>query len=262
MNKLGFSLILICCLIISCTDQTERTTALVNVFLIDAPGDFDEVWVEVLGVEVQATGTRGQDNADPKFFPNEVVDKKVNVAALVGESQYLVGRGELPAGNITGLTLKLGADNFIKKGGERTNLNLADDSPSVSFSLSMEPGLSLDVFIDFEVYRSIFEGEGDNLELVPRLRAFSSLNTGSISGSIRPQNQRAVLYAVQGRDTVASTGVVANSGDFRLRGLSGNYRLIIQPLNPDFFSDTLNNVNVGPRQTTQVGNVTLRPRGE
>ncbi|PRY85936.1 DUF4382 domain-containing protein [Mongoliibacter ruber] len=260
MNKLLLPLIFAILLFSGCSSDTERTTALVNVFLIDAPGDFDEVWVEVLGVEVQAIGTRGQDNADPKFFPNDQVIKLVNVAALVGGNQFLIGRGELPAGSITGLTLKLGNNNFALADEERTNLTLSEDSPSIDLNLTLDPGLSIDVFIDFELYRSIHSGAGDIVELRPKLRAFSSLNTGRISGSIRPQSEKVVLYAIQNRDTVASTGTVENSGDFQIRGLSGNFRVIVQPLDPAFLSDTLNNVNVGPRQTTQVGNITLRPR--
>lgn len=166
----------------------------------------------------------------------------------------------MPAGNITGVTLKLGTDNYALTGGARTNFTLADDSPSVDLNLSLDPALSIDVFIDFDVSRSIQTGLGNTSELRPKLRAFSSLNTGKISGSIRPQSEKAIIYAIQSRDTIASTGTVRNTGNFQLRGLSGNYRVIVQPLNPEFFSDTLNNVNVGPRQTTQVGNITLRPR--
>lgn len=262
MNKLITLPLIILLLFSGCSSDTERTNTLVNVFIVGAPANFDEVWVEVLGVEVQSVGTRGQDNADPKFFPNDQVIKRINVGALVGESQFLIGRGEIPSGSINNITLKLGDDNFTITEGERTNLVLIEDSPSVDLSLTVDPGLSIDVFIDFEVFRSIRTGEGSNLELSPKIRAFSSLNTGKISGGIRPQTEKVILFAVQSRDTVAATGTVQNSGNFQFRGLSGNYRVIVQPLNQAFLSDTLNNVNVGPRQTTQVGNITLRPRGE
>jgi hypothetical protein len=260
VNKLTLLLISVL-LFSSCTDASERSTGLVNVFLIDAPGDFDQVWVEVLGVELKTIGTRGQDNADAKFFPNDQLIKRVNVAALINTNSFLIGRGELSSGSIVEMELKLGTDNYVIRDGERTNLVLDEGADlSLLLNTALDPGISLDMFIDFDIYRSIIQGEGNSLVLRPRLRAFSSLNTGNIAGGLRPLGEKAIIYAIQNRDTIASTGVDEGTGNFRIRGVNGNYRITIQPLNADFLGDTVNNVNAAPRQTTELGNLTLRPR--
>ncbi|MCS4433744.1 DUF4382 domain-containing protein [Aquiflexum gelatinilyticum] len=243
----------------------ERSTALVNVFVIDAPGDFEEVWVEILGVEVKTTGTRGQDNANPIFFENVQSNKQVNLSSLILDKQFLVGRGELLVGAITELTLKLGTNHYVVIDGARIPLvieNIENQNPSLTVNYPLDPGISYDIFIDFEVFRSITASPNpaNGFVLKPKLRSFTRVDTGEIAGSILPLKENAVVYAIQGQDTVSSTAIELSTGKFKLRGILGNHTVSIIPFNSAFQSETITNVRVESRKITQINEITLRPK--
>lgn len=258
-------MILICSLFLSCVTDGERNTALVNVFVIDGPGDFDEVWVEILGVEVKTTGTRGQDNAAPIFLENVQGNQQVNLSNLILGRQFLVGRGEFLVGAVTELTLRLGTDNYVVIDEERFPLVLENgeaQNPSLTVNYALDPGYSYDIFIDFEVFSAITASPNpaNGFVLKPKFRSFSRADTGEIAGSILPVNENAIVYAIQGKDTVSSTAVDLTSGRFKLRGILGSHTVSILPFNTRYQSESIPNVNVESRKITQINRITLRPK--
>jgi hypothetical protein len=252
---------------VSCTEDNIGNRALLNIFIIGSPGEFDEVWLEILGAEVKTTGTRGSDNAAPVFLPNIQGDKRVNVGGLVASSQFLVGRGEFQEGAIIEITLKFGNDNFVIAGGERIPLTFespTSSSPTFSVNFPLTGGISHDLFIDFNTFNSIQINQGPEISLTldPVLRVFSSLNAGTISGNLQPTGQRAAILAVLDDKIGASTETLRTSGNFSLRGLEEDslYRVFIFPFNDAYLPDTLDSVSVTIWNTTQLGNINLRLR--
>jgi hypothetical protein len=255
-------ILLLLSLNLGCSGTEERSTALVNVFLVGTPGFFEEVGIEILGVEVKVTGTRGQDNAEAVFLPNLQADQQANLSTLVNTGQYLIGRGEFLAGAITELKLKLGNDNFLIFGGDRLVPRFSDPSaenPVMPVSIPLDGGISHDVFIDFNTLESILFTGGSQGEfiLAPDFRAFTSLNTGDIAGIIRPQGIKSFILAIRDLDTLAST-TQNPQGNFLLRGLVGEYSVLIFPFSNEFLPDTVNNVMVEPRRRTQLEEINLR----
>jgi hypothetical protein len=254
-------------LFMACTEDNIGNRALVNIFIIGSPGEFNEVWLEILGAEVKTTGTRGSDNATPVFLPNIQGDKRVNVGGLVGTSQYLVGRGEFSEGAIIEMTLKLGTDNFVLAGGVRYPLNFASSesaNSTLTVNIPLTGGISHDIFFDFETFPSIQVNQGPEISLTldPVLRTFTSLNSGNISGNVLPTGQRAAILAVLQGEIGASTETLSNSGNFSLRGLKEDslYTVYIFPFNNAYLPDTLDSVAVNVWKTTQLGNINLRFR--
>jgi hypothetical protein len=244
-------------LMAGCASESSRSNALINVFLVDAPGDYDEVLVEVLGVEV--VGDEG--SAD---FPFIQADRRVNLTQLIGGERVMIGRGEFPAGNLTQIRLKLGNAHSLVQRGVRADLRQrgSDTDPVIDVDMEIIGGLSYDLYIDFDVQRSVRlipTSGGNTFELVPRLRAFTRDQTGDIAGTILPQGSgRSVVYALQGFDTVATTSTTA-SGRFVLNGIFGETRISVVPFNRDL-RDTIFSKSVLPRRTVQVGNINLQPR--
>ncbi len=260
-NKLLFILTLIV-LTSGCSETGERSTALVNVFLIGTPGFFDEVGIEVLGVEVKTTGTRGQDNSDAVFIPNPQVNQQARLSSLVNTGQYLIGRSEFLVGAIIELTLRLGDDNFVQVGNQTASLGFNEEAsrnPVITVNIPLDGGISHDVFIDFNTLSSITFTTGAQpiFTLDPKFRAFGSLDNGEISGIIRPQALKCLLLAIQNSDTLANT-TPDSRGNFLIRGLEGEFTLSILPFSNDFLADTIQNIVVEPRQRTQLGEITLR----
>lgn len=250
-------------LFFACTSESNRNQALINVFLVDAPGDFESAIIEILGVEVTITGGRTGEGSQTFFLPNVAANRQVNVSALIGGEQFLIGRDEVPVGQVTEMKLLLGMNNLVRR--EGASIPLRFRSPGmqevgVQTNFVLTPGISHDLFIDFDVQRSITGRPGEEFFINPVIRAFSSSNTGTVSGTIRPAGQQAVLYAIQNRDTLTSTVSIGSSGLFQLRGLSGTFTIGIVPFTNTLRTDSLVNIVVTPQTVTQAGTINLQPR--
>ncbi|MCH7409572.1 DUF4382 domain-containing protein [Belliella sp. DSM 111904] len=247
----------------SCTSDQERTKSLVNVFLVDAPADIDALWVEVLGVDLQTAAFGDNANGESQYFPYEAGNKRVDIAQLVGDQELLIGRGEVNSGTLQRLTLRLGAEKYVMKNDVRTDLTLnseQEEGLSIDVDFTLRPGISHDIYIDFDILNSLMQNGTSDFTFSPKLRAFSKANTGEITGVLRPTGQNAYLYAVQQRDSI-STGVnFRGSGGFRFKGLEGTYTVFVIPKDNSFLADTIRTVIVQSQQTTDLGNITLRPR--
>jgi len=211
----------------SCYGDDERENGLVNIFLVDAPGDFDEVFVEVLGVEViPATG-------EPIFFEYIPANKMVNVANLVGEVALLVGRGRIPIGVMSQMTLVLGDELYIQRAGERDNMAFASpDNRRISFDTEFEivGGVSYDLYIDIDLARSVTRIGGVYV-FNPVARNFSNMGRGVLTGTVNPPAARPFIFAFSDTDTL--TTLPNAEGRYFFRGMNrGNYRIWIQPRAP------------------------------
>ncbi|ERM83772.1 hypothetical protein P872_01800 [Rhodonellum psychrophilum GCM71 = DSM 17998] len=259
-NKL-LSIFILFFLFNSCTtEDAERSKALVNIYLVDSTVSFEEIWVELLGVEVQVTGTRGQDNANPEFLPYTPSEKKVNLSALLAGNQLLVGRGEFMLGAITKMTLKLGTDNYILRKGVRTPLVFKDSegaSPSVSGNFNLSPGISHDYYLDLNLDPSAAAGSGINRTINPKIQAFSKLETGEIGGTLVPRGLKAILFAIQNSDTIRTSVDSLDAGKFLFRGLNGKYFLLIHPTDVSYKQVKVDSVLAVPGKSTALGTITL-----
>ena len=262
------NLLLICFLFcfFSCSDETDRSKGLVNVFLIGSGGEFSQIWLEVLGVEIRTVGSRGAENPESVFLPNTQVDKRVNIASLTANSQFLVGRGEFSENPITEIILRLGDDNFVFIGNERFPLQLSGEgaaNPRLSVNFSVSRGISHDLFLDFDPIRSfvISPGLEPRIELIPFIRPFMSLDRGRANGTISPANQRVTILTFdESGEWITTTETQPPSGNFSIRGLEEKrmYKIFIFPFNESYLPDTLDSVRVNVREITTLGTINLR----
>ncbi|WP_245889535.1 DUF4382 domain-containing protein [Cecembia rubra] len=269
MKKTSFILFVFLFSLFSCSNEDlDRSNGLVNVFIIGSPGEFEEIWLEIIGAEVKTTGGRGTDNTDPVFLPNTQTEKKVNIAGLTASSQFLIGRAEFSEGNIIEIKLLLGEDNFVVFGGQNFPLILNSEEamkPKLLVNYTIRGGISHDIFLDFDAFRSfqISNGLEPRISLTPEIRSFLSLNTGRASGSISPANQRVAIITADENDLILSTtSSQAPSGNFSLRGLEAGklYKTYIIPFNQAYLPDTLDSVRVNAIQNKQLGTINLRLR--
>lgn len=225
----------------SCADRSEGTgMALVNVRLVDAPGDFDEAWIEVLGVEIGQAKDRGSNDEQWTFIEYQQPNQKVDVSKLVGGGVLLIGRVELSANTISGLRLILGDDHHLVKEGKNMSLSFestAAGTVELETDFRLEGSYSYDIYLDFDLDQSIHRtSDSSAFTLSPRVRSFVLAETASIEGRILPTDARPILYAIQGTDTI--TTMTSAQGEYLFRGLGeGEYTLVVRPRPP--YLDTL-----------------------
>lgn len=192
----------------ACEDASLENRSLVNILLIDAPGDFDEVWIEVLGVDVLPSGARGSaDNASWVDIPYETASNSVRISDLVNDQRLLIGRAEIQSGTISRIRLRLGEEMYLVN--DETRIDLMPSSNletllDIEVSIDLQAGLSYDLYIDFDLAQSIQSSPGDQFQLIPEIRAFVTDQTASISGTVLPRNIRPHIFAISDTDTFAT----------------------------------------------------------
>ncbi len=243
--------------------------ARVNFFLVDAPGDFDEVWVEVLAVRLKMDDnslddddTQGDDDDNYDSWQEvsyEGETQMVNLLDLTGANSLLLGTEDFDEGEIDQIRLILGTNNYVVKDGVESDLKTPSAQQSglkIKIDQELEAGQTYDLIIDFDVAKSIVvAGNSGNINLKPVLRAYLQEAAG-ISGQIMPlEAQMIEVTAMDGDDTY--TTYVDENGNFKIQGLdAGTYSLVITP-NELYVPVQIDGIMVEDGEMTVVEPITL-----
>jgi hypothetical protein len=267
-----FMLALIAVVGFSCnnSDDLDAGSAKVNFYLVDAPGDFDEVWIEVIALRVKANDNDSSndlnDDSDESSWveiPYEDGSRYVNLLALTGENSLLLGTETFPEGKIEQLRLVLGSDNYVVKGGKRSELKTPSAQQSglkIKLDESIDGGRSYDIVIDFDVEKSIVvAGNSGNIILKPVLRAYVTEATSGIMGQVFPKEAQFVAVKAMKGDNVYNTGVDEN-GNFKIQGMDdGVYTLTFTP-NEAYKGKEIGGVLVEEGKIKTMDPITLLPK--
>ena len=155
----------------------------ISVHLMDAPGDYQEVNVDVQ--EIQINGPGGWTSLG-------TVDKVIDLLHYTnGLTTTLVNEFGVEAGHYTQLRMILGSRNTLKlQDGSVVDLKVPSGMQSgikLNVNFDVEPGTTKDVFIDFDAHRSVFvhqAGMSDQYILRPVVFCYAEVVTGSISGTV------------------------------------------------------------------------------
>lgn len=233
---------------VACSNDDETPNggnARVNFYLVDAPGDFDEVWIEVLAIRVKAEDDSMDDDAqgndddddgnesDWIEIPYDEASPYVNLMDLTGENSLFIGSEDFPAGEIDQLRLVLGDDNYVVKDGVRSDLKTPSAQQSglkIKVDEDIEGGMSYNLVIDFDVAKSIVvAGNSGNINLKPVLRAYLEEAASGVMGQVFPTEAQPVSVNAQKGDDSYNTFVDEN-GNFKILGMDdGVYTLTFTP---------------------------------
>jgi len=213
-------------------DNQSDAIAKVNVYLIDAPAPYDEVWIEVLGVEILPKGKNEDNGSSWISLDHEGEDKKLDLLSLVGDNPFYFGEIEVPAGEISQIRLLLGDNNYIMDGEQRIDLTTPSAQQSglkLKIDKPLSAGISYDLVIDFDASKSIVKaGNSGQYILKPVLRVIAEASA-TIEGTVLPLEASIIqVSAIINEDTVGT--FTDENGMFMIRGLkSGTYSLLIEP---------------------------------
>ena len=259
-------LVLIAVVGVSCSNNDEIPAgfAKVNFYLVDAPGDFDQVWIEVIGLRVK-TGDIKDDSDESSWveIPFEEGSRYVNLMDLTGENSQLLGTEIFPQGQIDQLRLVLGPDNYVVKSGKRTNLQTPSAQQSglkIKVDKGIQGGRIYDLVIDFDVEKSIVvSGNLGNIILKPVLRAYSKETASGIKGQVFPKEAQPVAVKATKGDKEYNTSVDKN-GNFNIQGIDdGVYKLTFTP-KATFNGKVIEGVLVEDGKMKIIDPITLLPK--
>ncbi|MCP4311795.1 MAG: DUF4382 domain-containing protein [Bacteroidetes bacterium] len=228
-----------------CSDMNTEGQADVQFRLTDMPGEYQQVNIEVLAVEVKVNDTLIEMTTNQGIF---------NLLEFVNGKDTLLADDLLPAGFISQIRLVLGEDNTVMIDSMLHDLKTPSAQQSgLKLQVHEEfiAGESYSYIIDFVVEKSIVNTGNGKYILKPVLRVFTEAVTGSIQGVVSPVRARPLVMALIDDDTV-STYADTISGAFMIRGLAeGSYDVEFSPV--EGFRDTLiSGLSVSSGQTTEM----------
>lgn len=257
-------LFMILLLISSCevfNDSPFSSQAKVSFRLVDAPGDYDEVWIEVMALRVKVDYKGGNMDDNDDTWKEIVLEhpQMVNLLDLTGGKSLLLGTDYFPEGEIDQIRLILGQNNYLVNDGEEISLKTPSAQQSglkIKVGQAIRGGESYDLIIDFDAAKSIVTaGNSGNVILKPVLRAYLE-ETQGIRGQVFPLEAQPVQVTITGQGFEINT-FVDKSGNYSVMGLApGTYSIAFTP-KVGFLPKTLSGVSVADDEVTTSNAVTL-----
>lgn len=246
----------------SCSNNGDGSqTSRISVRMSDAPGDYDEVNVDVLDVMIKSNS-----NTDDQGWTSigNITPGIYNLLDLTGGVNVMLADNNVPSGDLGQIRLVLGDRNTVVKDGVTYPLNTPSAQQSglkLQVNQTLLEGATYEFLLDFDVEHSVVvqAGASEIYNLHPVIRVTTNATSGVIKGAISPN---LVGFQVLASVQVGSTTVSAyanEQGLFQLNGVpAGTYTVT---LTPDLASGkaikTVAGVVVVNGVVTDMGNITL-----
>ena len=278
--NLSFKSLLVATLIsvglVSCNDDdsdgSSSEIANLSIRMTDAPGDYDAVFIDVQGIEIQLEADDDLDATDDDATEGSewVTVEDVNTGIydlleLTGGVSQLLADTEVEAGYVGQMRLILGPDNTVVVDGETKALNTPSAQQSglkLQLNQRLEGGENYAFLLDFDVDQSIVETGNGGYNLKPVIRLSAEANAGMVVGTtVVPA---ALSSDVQSLVVLNGNGITVSAytnsdGDFALNGVpAGTYDVKITPqISSGLTVYTVSDVEVRPNETTDLGEIEL-----
>ena len=251
-----------------------------SLYLTDGPGFFDHVYIDIRSVKVlvdTSKDTRRHDNDDwdhhgedehgkDSSFVWESLNIKPGVYDILkfrNGADTLLASSNITKGDIRLIKIEIGTNNSLVKDSITYPVYLPSNAKNyILIKLRgdeeferYEAGKKR-LWIDFDVARSIFQGNDNRFYLRPVFHFFVVSTTGHLSGRVKPSEAKAVITVYNATDTAYA--LPNNEGYFKLRGLKdGSYSVFFNASN-GYIDTTLRKVVVKAPGETNVGTIILR----
>lgn len=234
--------------------KSDLSTTTLEVRLTDGPGDYEEVNIDIQGVEVHT------DGGDPAtgWKPLTITAGVYNLLKLTDGIDTLLGKTELPSGHIEQIRLKLGNNNSVKSLGQTSVLNTPSAQQSglkLVINTNLQEGITYKLLLDFDAARSVVSTGSGKFNLKPVIRTMAQATSGAIKGVVAPVDAAPAIFVLSGTDTVATSFADQATGKFLLKGLSaGTYTMEWMP-KAGYAPKEKTGVNVTIGSVTDLGTV-------
>ncbi|QLE01329.1 DUF4382 domain-containing protein [Galbibacter sp. BG1] len=251
-------------LVASCSDDDNGNDmpsddmARVMVKLVDAPGDYEKVNVDIQDVLIN----RSDDEEGGWESIGEIEAGVYDLLELTGGASVVLADNEIPEGEIKQMRLVLGDENSVVVDGEEFAL----DTPSAQQSglklkfddAQIEGGYTYEITLDFDAEKSVVSaGNSGKYILKPVINASTEVNSGKIMGAVTPTDYQVLAWVVADQDTI--TTYTDDEGIFVLNGVpAGTYDVMLTPEEESGLANaTVEGVVVENGAVADVGTVEL-----
>ena len=239
-------------MLVSCSDDPKN--ARLEVWLTDAPGDYDEVNIDIQGVQVHSES--GEQSSGWKSL--NVNTGVYDLLQLTNGLDTLLGVIELPAGKISQIRLVLGDNNTLVIGDDVYDLATPSSQQSglkLNVHADLIEGITYQMTLDFDAAKSVVKTGDGTYILKPVIRTISTATSGAIDGKVTIPASSPAVWAVMGSDSIESAFADSVTGMFLLRGLpEGTYSVLFSP-DSGYVIDPINDVEVTIGNVTHLGDV-------
>ncbi|WP_372794335.1 DUF4382 domain-containing protein [Lutibacter sp.] len=256
-----------------CANDNESNTASVQLKLVDAPGDYSEVNVEIVDIQYNNSDN---ESGWVSFGTPEDYPINVDLTTLIAGNSLLLTDQIIPSGMLKQIRLVLGDGNTLKIEGQAEMMALSTPSAmqsglKLNMNTTLEPGFSYTFILDWDVQNSIVMTGAGMYNLKPVIRVNAEVNSGSIEGNVSGEFlvdglsainnlEKAIVQVYTAGDVFVTNSETNADGDFLIQGLAaGDYKLKI--VNQDAYDDyesTLITVETG-KVTTFASIVLMIP---
>ena len=253
-------LMLLTVLVLSCVDSENGSgKAHLVVRLTDAPGDYQQVNIDIQDVQVNT------DADSMGWISLDINEGVYDLLKLRNGLDTLLGEADLPAGRISQVRLILGSENTVMVDSMMYDLATPSAQQSglkVQVHANLEEGGDYEILLDFDAARSVLWKGNGNYQLKPVIRAIVKQtggveDDGAIQGTVSPAASNPAVHVIQGLDTVSTMS--DSTGGFFVGDLApGTYRIVFVPA-ATFTVTEVTNIAVTAGDTTSVGTVVINP---
>lgn len=234
---------------VSC--ERSNNQAQVAFRLMDAPCDYEHVYIDVQGMEV---------HIDSTWYTLTPFNAGVyDILELANGLDTLLCDILLEPGKLSQLRLILGENNSLVLDGNSYDLKTPSAQQSglkLNIHQDLLANTSYTVYLDFDACKSIVRKGNGDYSLKPVIRAFTDSTNGKLIGYVMPDSLSPVVNVIENSDTV--TAIPNSSGFFMVCGLDGVYDVFIEA-NDTNYSDTLiSNVTVSFGEIVDMDTITLK----
>ncbi|GAA4390559.1 DUF4382 domain-containing protein [Hymenobacter koreensis] len=258
----------------SCGNDNDKSSKL-EIRLMDAPGDFQRVVLDVRQIEVHLKEESNPDGWQTLPFTAQAI----NVLEYVNGRSALLVSTDFAPGDLKEIRLVLGPDSYvIGTDGQQYDLKTPSGQTSgVKLKLdqaNLRENETFQLLLDFDVARSIVErgnwrpgnDKKERYLLKPVIRVIAQAINGGLRGTVTPAAALPEVLAIRSSIVPADTFSTRadGSGAYQFFGIpSGTYTLkyfpsATAPANqPAYQQKTVSGVVVTNNNVTQVQNVPL-----
>lgn len=243
-----------------CSDSTSpgaASSGRLKLNLIDAPGDFEAVNVEVEGVQAH----REYENGDGEWITVSTRHFTVDLLTLTRGHGVVVADTVLPAGQYTQVRLLLGDGCTVAVDGQTHPLEVPSGDTSglkLNHPFTIAPQTLYEATLDFDAHRSIHTTGNGRWIMRPVIAIVLDAISGSLRGVALPAAARAAIWAVMGQDSSLAWADTL-SGAFVFPMLrEGTYDVTLAPTAGAWQDSTVTGITITVGAWTDLGTIELQ----